>query len=192
MMARTHDLAAITTLGVVVLSQPSRTVTLSTAIAVIIANLIGGITPDIDQPTAPFWRNFPIGSIFGRMFGKLLGGHRFLTHSIMGLTFFGFGAHWLLIVLQPVLGAIDIGFVWWAYMIGMVSHLLMDSLTKEGVPWLLPIPIKLGLPPIKALRPTTGGSVESFIVFPSLLLFNALFYAHHYHRLLDLLQRHLV
>ncbi len=192
MMARTHDLASVTALGVVVLLQPSRTVTLSTAIAVIIANLIGGITPDIDQPTAPFWRNLPIGGIFGRMFGKLLGGHRFLTHSMLGLALFGFGAHWLLIFLQPVLGVIDIGLVWWAYMIGMLSHLLMDSLTKEGVPWLLPIPIKLGIPPVRALRLTTGKTAESFIIFPGLIVFNALFYAHNYHRLLDLLQRHLV
>jgi hypothetical protein len=54
MTARTHDLAAITALGVVVLAQPPRTVTLATAIVAVFANLIGGIAPDVDQPTAPF------------------------------------------------------------------------------------------------------------------------------------------
>lgn len=191
MMARTHDLAAITALGVVVLMQPSRTVTLSTAIAVVIANLIGGITPDIDQPTAPLWRNLPVGGIFGRMFGRLLGGHRFLTHSILGLVLFGFAAHWLLFFLRPILGAIDVDLVWWGYMIGMASHLVMDTFTKEGVPWLLPIPIKFGLPPLRRLRITTGKIVESAFVFPGLLLFNALFYAHNYNRLLELLRHHL-
>jgi inner membrane protein len=174
MLARTHDLAAITALGVVVLLQPERSMTLSTAIAAVLANLIGGITPDIDQPTAPLWRNLPVAGIFGRMFGRLLGGHRFLTHSILGLVAFGIAAHWLLIFLQPLLGAINTGFVWWSYMIGMTSHLVMDTFTKEGVPWLLPIPVKFGVPPLKSLRLTTGKALETFAVFPGLLLFNAI------------------
>lgn len=165
--------------------------TLSTAIAAVIANQIGGITPDIDQPTAPLWRNLPAAGIFGKMFGRLLGGHRFLTHSLAGLVLFGFLAHWLLVFLRPLLGTINIDLVWWAYMIGMLSHLIMDSFTKEGVPWFLPIPLKLGFPPLRRLRITTGKFAEAFVVFPGLLLFNALFYAHHYHRLLDLLKRHL-
>lgn len=189
MMARTHDLAAVTALGVAVLLQPSRTVTLSTAIAVVFANLIGGITPDIDQPTAPLWRNLPIGGIFGRMFGRLLGGHRFLTHSLLGLVLFGFAMHWLLIFLQPILGAINIGLVWWAYMIGMFSHLVMDTLTKEGVPWLLPIPIKFGIPPLRALRITTGKALEKFVIFPGLVTFNAIFFAHNYQRFLEMLHK---
>ncbi len=191
MLARTHDLAAITVLGVIVILQPERTVTLSTAIAAVLANLIGGITPDIDQPTAPFWRNLPIGGIFGRVFDRLLGGHRFLTHSLLGLALFGFAAHWLLIFLHPILGAINIGFVWWAYMIGMTSHLVMDTLTKEGVPWLLPIPVKFGLPPLKSVRITTGKAMETWVIFPGLLIFNALFYAHNYQRLLEILHHHL-
>lgn len=191
MLARTHDLAAITALGVVVLLQPEKSLTLSTVIAAIIANMIGGITPDIDQPVAPFWRNLPIGGIFGRMVAKLLGGHRFLTHSVLGLFLFGFAARWLLVFLSPILGDINIGYVWWAYMIGMVSHLVMDTLTKEGVPWLLPIPIKFGLPPLRRLRITTGKSMEKFVVFPGLLLFNAIFLAHNYQRLLSILQKHI-
>ncbi len=192
MTARTHDLAAVTALGIVVLVQPLRTVTLATAIVAVFANLIGGITPDIDQPTAPLWRNLPIGKFFGRMFDDLTGGHRFLTHSIIGLALFGFAAHWLLIFLQPIMKHVDIGLVWWAFMIGMVSHLVMDTLTKEGVPWLLPIPVKFGLPPLKKLRITTGKAVEMFGVFPLLLVFNAWLYYTNYHKLLDLLHHHLV
>lgn len=191
MLARTHDLAAITALSAVILLQPTRTLTLSTAIAAVFANLIGGITPDIDQPTAPIWRNLPVGSIFGRLFGRLLGGHRFITHSVLGLALFGYVAHWLLIFLHPILGAINTGYVWWAFMIGMVSHLIMDTLTKEGVPWLLPIPIKFGLPPIKSLRITTGKAFEIFIIFPGLLICNAVLYAHNYQRLLDILRSHI-
>jgi inner membrane protein len=186
MTARTHDLAAVTVIFIV---HPIYSLRLSTAIICVLANLIGGITPDIDQPTAPFWRNLPIGGFFGRAFDKLLGGHRFLTHSILGLILFGFAAHWLLIFLHPIMGQVNLGYVWWAYFIGMVSHLVMDTLTKEGVPWLLPIPIKFGIPPIKKLRVTTGKAVETFIVFPALLLFNGIWYSAHYQLLLSILHR---
>src|SRR3954469_24363054 len=111
MTGRTHDLAAFTALAVVVLAQPPRTVTLATAIVAVFANLVGGIVPDIDQPTAPFWRNLPVGKYFGRVFGILNGGHRFLTHSILGLFLFGFAGHWLLVALQPVMSSVDIGLV---------------------------------------------------------------------------------
>jgi len=192
MTARTHDLAAITALGVVILVQPVRTVTLATAIVAVFANLIGGITPDIDQPTAPLWRNLPIGKYLGKLFDDLSGGHRFLTHSILGLAIFGFLAHWLLVFLHPIMLSVEYGLVWWAFMIGMLSHLVMDSLTKEGVPWLLPIPIKFGFPPFKAFRITTGKAVETWVVFPLLLIFNAYWYYAHYHQLLDILHCHLV
>src|SRR3954466_4908029 len=111
MTGRTHDLAAVTALGLVVLAQPARTVTLATAIVAVLANLIGGITPDIDQPTAPFWRNLPVGKYFGRVFGALNGGHRFLTHSLLGLFLFGLAAHWLLTVLHPIMQSVDIDLV---------------------------------------------------------------------------------
>jgi inner membrane protein len=192
MTARTHDLAAITALGIVVLVQPLRTVTLATAIIAVFANLVGGITPDIDQPTAPLWRNLPVGGFFGRIFDKLLGGHRFISHSLLGLAIFGFAAHWLLLFLHPIMGSVNIGLVWWAFMIGMLSHLVMDTLTKEGVPWLLPIPVKWGLPPLKAFRITTGKAVETWGVFPALLVFNAGLYYANYHKLLDFIHHHIV
>jgi inner membrane protein len=170
MKARTHDLAAITALGVVVVSQPNVKMSLGTAIAGVLANQLGGIAPDIDQPIAPFWRNLPIGGFFGRIIGKMLGGHRFITHSLLGLALFGFITHWILVFFHPIFPNIDITLVWWAFMIGMASHLVMDSITKEGVPWLLPIPIKFGFPPIRSLRLTTGKLGEG-IVFVGLLLF---------------------
>lgn len=188
MTGRTHDLAAITALGVVVLSQPVKTVTLATAIIAVFANLVGGITPDIDQPTAPFWRNLPVGKYFGKIFDALTGGHRFLTHSLLGLALFGFAAHWLLVFLHPIMAQVDIDLVWWAFMIGMASHLVMDTLTKEGVPWLLPIPLKFGFPPIKRMRITTGKFSENWLIFPGLLLVNAWIYFANYDKVLDLLQ----
>jgi inner membrane protein len=192
MTARTHDVAAITALGIVVLIEPLRSLSLSTVIVCIFANLIGGITPDIDQPTAPLWRNLPVGKYIGKIFDKLLGGHRFLSHSILGLALFGYLVHLFLLFLHPIMHNVNIGLVWWAFFIGMLSHLVMDTLTKEGVPWLLPVPIKFGLPPLKSLRITTGKAVETLGVFPGLLLFNVYWYYTHYHVILALLHHDIV
>lgn len=169
MMGRTHDLAAFTSLAAVVAVLQPVSVSLSTLLLSVLANLIGGIVPDVDQPTAPFWRNLPIGNIFGKLFGKLAGGHRFITHSVIGVILFGLAVRALLTFLSPLLGHTNTGYVWWAFIIGMVSHLLMDSLTKEGIPLLLPIPWHFGLPPLKALRITTGKKLEQLVVFPGLL-----------------------
>lgn len=191
MTGRTHDLAAITALVAVVLFEPLRTVSLGTALLAMLANQIGGIAPDIDQPTAPFWRNLPSGGFFGRIFDKALGGHRFLTHSLLGVALFGLLVHFGLQFVQPLLGQIDIGLVWWAFMIGILSHLVMDSFTKEGVPWLLPIPYKFGFPPLKSLRLTTGKKLETLVIFPGLIGLAGWLSVSHYQRLLIILHQHI-
>ncbi|MDB5163637.1 MAG: Membrane protein containing transrane [Candidatus Saccharibacteria bacterium] len=192
MTARTHDLAAITALGVVVLLHPFGTISPSTAIIAILANQIGGITPDIDQPTAPFWRNLPITRLFGKFFDNLMGGHRFLTHSVLGLALFGFLSKMLLSFVHPLMPHTNIGYIWWAFMIGMTSHLVMDSFTKEGVPWLLPIPIKFGFPPLKALRVTTGKFAENWLVLPALAVVDIWLFTSHYPQILLLLHQRII
>jgi inner membrane protein len=112
---------------------------------------------------------------------KLLGGHRFLTHSLLGVALISYAAHWLLVFLHPIMPKVDITLVWYAFAIGIISHLVMDTFTKEGVPWLLPIPIKFGLPPLKSLRVTTGHFVENLIIFPGLLALDAFLISRHYH-----------
>jgi len=179
MTARTHDLAAITAFGIVATVQCVRTVTVATALLALLFNQIGGIFPDIDQPTAPFWRNLPIGRLFGKAFDKLLGGHRFLTHSLLGVALFGWLFHWLLHILNLLIPKMDAHLVSWAFMIGVASHLFMDLFTKEGIPLLLPLPFKFGVPPFKAFRLTTGKIGEK-IIFVGLLAFDAWFCAANY------------
>ena len=191
MTARTHDLAAITALGVVALVVPLQSLTLSTALVAVLANQIGGIVPDIDQPTAPLWRNLPEGHLFGKVFGRLLGGHRFLSHSILGAALFGLLARLLLNFLHPVMPHVSTTVVWYAFLIGIASHLIMDSLTKEGVPWLLPVPIKFGFPPLKRLRVTTGKFAETLLVFPGLLALDIWLCTAHYRPLLAFIKIHL-
>lgn len=189
MTGRTHDLAAVTALGIIVLQLPSVHLTVGTAIVALLANQIGGIAPDIDQPTAPFWRNLPIGGSFGRVFSRLLGGHRFLTHSLIGVGILGFGAWTLLGLLGPIMPGIDRTPVWQAFIIGVISHLIMDSFTEEGVPWLLPIPVKFGLPPIRKWRISTGHFAETTIIFPGLVALNLWYLLSHYHAIIELLHK---
>ena len=170
MTGRTHDMAAFTALTVFVVTQTIPHVTLATGITAVVANLIGGITPDIDQPTAPLWRNLPVGKYVGKTFDKFLGGHRFLSHSLLGAILFGYAFHYLQVVLKPSFPHLNMDVIWWSFIIGYASHLVMDTITTEGVPWLLPIPIKFGIPPLKSLRVQTGGLVERFVIFPGLMI----------------------
>ena len=163
--------------------------TLATALVALLANQIGGIAPDIDQPTAPFWRNLPIGGAIGRVIDKMLGGHRFLTHSLLGSGLLSGGLHLLLGFLHPIMPHVENKLVWWAFVIGLISHLVMDTFTKEGVPWLLPIPIKFGFLPIKELRITTGHAIESYVIFPGLVVICGYLATTHYQELLDLIHR---
>jgi inner membrane protein len=190
MTGRTHDAAAITLLGVALTLHPLPSVTLATALIAVLANQIGGIAPDIDQPTAPFWRNLPAEGLLGRFVDRLLGGHRFLTHSLLGAGALAYLAHWLLVFLHPIMPHVDIALVWYAFVIGLASHLIMDTFTKEGVPWLLPIPIKFGFPPVKALRLTTGRFVEAAIIFPGLIIIDNALVARHYTAIVAFIHAH--
>ncbi|HWZ65925.1 MAG TPA: metal-dependent hydrolase [Patescibacteria group bacterium] len=192
MIGRTHDLAAATLLGAVILVVPIPPVTLGTALLAILANQIGGIAPDIDQPTAPLWRNLPIGGPIGKVFDKMLGGHRFLTHSLIGVALLGLAAYFLIKFLHPIMPNVNNHVIWWAFMIGVISHLIMDSFTKEGVPWLLPFPIKFGLPPIKDLRITTGKAIETLVVFPGLIAIDIWLYTSNSQHIMALVHNGLI
>lgn len=76
-------------------------------------------------------------------------------------------------------------------MVGYISHLLMDTVTKEGVPWLFPIPIKFGIPPFKAFRIKTGGLIEKAVIFPGLLLFNVWLYYTFYGNFLNFVKHYI-
>ena len=187
MTARTHDVASFTALLVIALFAAPTSMHLSTLLLAILLNQIGGILPDIDQPTAPLWHNLPEGHVVGKVFGKLLGGHRFISHSIIGLALFGWLCYLGLHFFHPIMPHVDTTLVWYAFLIGYVSHLVMDTITKEGVPWLLPIPVKFGFPPVKGLRITTGKWVEMLIVLPLLVAFDLWYCWRHYGQIVTLL-----
>lgn len=172
MTGRTHDLAAFTALSIYIATQPTPQMTLATAVSAFIGNMIGGLLPDIDDATSDFWDTVRLGDIVSKIINPLIGSHRKITHSFLGLGLAGLLLHYLLTAINKVL-IVDMNIVWWSIMLGYLSHLIMDSFTKEGVPWLLPIPIRIGFPPFKFLRITTGKLIEHMLVFPGLIFFNA-------------------
>lgn len=191
MTGRTHDLAAFTALSYVVATQPlPQDITLATAIVAISANFVGGLAPDIDQSTATLWGRLRGGRIWGRLFAPLFGGHRFISHSIVGIFLFGIGVKFLLQMMSGVL-IVDMDIIWWAFMIGFVSHLVMDTISRDGVPWLFPIPIRFGFPPLRFLRMKTGGFLEKTAVFPGLILLNIWIYYSYYYRFLEILKSYI-
>lgn len=171
MTGRTHDLAAFTALNVVFVFTPIAPMTIATLVTCLGANMLGGLLPDIDEATSDIWDKIRGGRIIGELIKPLIGQHRMISHSILGMAILGY----LLKRFLPVLGGVlivDMNLVWWSVMIGYVSHLVTDSFTTAGVPWLFPIPIKIGFPPIKLLRIKTGGLAEKIIVFPLLIILN--------------------
>lgn len=191
MTGRTHDLASFTALSYVVATQPlPQELTLATGIVAVSANFIGGLAPDIDQSTAELWGRIRGGSILGKLLSPLFGGHRFISHSILGIFLFGFFTKWVLQLTSSVL-IVNNDIVWWAFMIGFVSHLIMDTITRDGVPWLFPIPIRFGFPPFRFLRIKTGGLIEKSFIFPGLIISNIWIYYHYYGRFLDILRNYI-
>jgi len=191
MTGRTHDLAGFTTLTAYVATQPLLTVSLGTAAVALAANQLGAITPDIDHHASPLWDRIPAGSLIGRLIRPLLGNHRMLSHSILGLVLFSFIAKYVLAYLKRFL-VVDMNIVGWSFVLGYLSHLVMDSLTKEGVPWLFPLPIRMGFPPLKSLRFTTDKLGEKLLVFPGLLVANGLLVYANYAKFIDFFSHHLL
>jgi membrane-bound metal-dependent hydrolase YbcI (DUF457 family) len=56
-------------------------------------------------------------------------------------------------------------------MIGYLSHLFSDAMTKEGLPLLFPLNINFGIPPFVPLRVTTGKWVENLAVYPAVWIY---------------------
>lgn len=125
----------------------------------------GAILPDIDTPSsmAGHWfggriTRLAVGGLLiyyslktGNQKGMLLGAvflglafmpHRGLTHSLAGLALFSMAAYILPIPFIP-------------FVIGYVSHLLLDMLTPMGIPVFWPLSLNVKIP-IAA----TGGLVD--------------------------------
>ena len=58
-------------------------------ILLIISTVLGSSAPDLDTPTGELWHKVPGGSLISRIVHPVfIGGHRHLSHSIIGLGIF--------------------------------------------------------------------------------------------------------
>jgi len=83
---------------------------------------------------------------------------------------------------------VSVDIIIYSTMIGYLSHLVADSLTKEGLPLFFPLKFKIGFPPIKSLRITTDSWVEKYLVLPSIAIYLFWFISLNGSKLLNLLK----
>ncbi len=170
MTGRTHDLISFASLLTAASISPPTTLNLFTTVGCLMGSVVGALVPDMDQATNRLWDLLPAGNIAGKVLRHLMLEHRTISHSLLGLyVFFKLFEFLIPKLLNPAYVNTDL--VIGSLMIGMVSHLAADSVTKEGVPLFFPFKIKVGIPPIKSLRITTGKFVENFMVFPGVLIY---------------------
>ena len=148
MTGKTHMLA-----GVVVgtLCATSYNASASHASLIVGASILGSLLPDIDHFGSTAGRRALAVSIPVRIFF----GHRTITHSLLfaGLALVG-GSY-----LLPSLPGIA-----WGLFLGVLSHLVLDSLNPSGVPFLYPWPKRFNLASIK-----TGGVGEMVLVLAAVV-----------------------
>jgi membrane-bound metal-dependent hydrolase YbcI (DUF457 family) len=134
-------------------------------ILAIVAVMIGALTPDLDQPTANIWRRLLGGRAVGNIFQWFSGGHRHMTHSLIGIAIIGYMTRWVAVHLISEAYRGPALVIWIAYMVGYISHPIADTLTDRGVPWLWPFKINIKVPPgPEEVRVTTDSFVETLLV----------------------------
>ena len=135
--------------------------------ALIIATVLGSSAPDLDTPTGELWKKVPAGGLISRIVAPVfLGGHRHLSHSLIGFIIFT-GLFSLFVKMIPYGIIVDnYHFIILAYAVGHLSHLFADMFTEMGVPLLFPLEYHFGIPPIKRMRIKTGHWFENLIVYP--------------------------
>ena len=110
MLGRTHFLMGLF-LGLILGLLP---ITLLQKVVVLIFSVFGSLFPDIDMPTSMLGRKI---KLIGWLFK-----HRGFFHGLIALLIFTF----LIILVSNVLYGLS-------FAVGFISHLLLDSFSKEGV-----------------------------------------------------------
>lgn len=187
MTGRTHDAVAFASLVTIAAINPPGQINIATATACIVGNIIGATLPDIDQSTNRLWDLLPGRDFVGKLMRPFFLGHRNLTHSLLGLFLIYKILEFVLPrILNPTYVQSDIVFA--AMMIGYISHLFGDAITKEGLPLLFPLSWRFGIPPITALRITTGKWMENLVILPGTAAYIFWFIGNHHGDFVKLLK----
>lgn len=130
---------------------------------------LGALVPDIDNARSTLGRRL---GIISREIQKHAG-HRRLFHSLVGLLLAGVivwgvqqGVAYALLRLGWSRTAeklfANVGLI--ALLVGYLLHLIADSLTLGGVPWLWPSHTRFGFPPRRSWRFRSGSWAEPVVV----------------------------
>lgn len=187
MVGKTHDIIGFATLVIGAAIFPPEQLNAYTFSACIIGNVVGSLLPDLDDAGNRLWDLLPAGNFVAKFARKIFFRHRTLTHSILGGFLLYKGLWWLLPrILNP--SYVDVHLVFISIAIGYVAHLLADMLTKDGIPLLFPFKWYFGIPPLSFLRIRTGGFIETFIVFPGVIIATAVFIFMNYPSYIQLIE----
>lgn len=108
-------------------------VTINKEVPFLASCVIGSLLPDICSPTSTIGRKLPILS---RMAAGTFG-HRTFTHSFLMLALLYMSFIWLLE--WPF-------YIEHGLLVGIVSHLILDALTRQGIQFLWPLQVRVGIP----------------------------------------------
>ncbi len=157
---------------------------------------LGALAPDIDNARST------IGQRAGLVSKGIqhIAGHRTFFHSLLGLAVVGlliWAAQYTIgLILYNQLGLVageqlasgvgpgadlhsGAGVAFVAFLIGYFLHLVADSLTLGGVPWLWPNRTRFGFPPERRWRFKTGTAEETIVVVVvAVLVIVGVFFGH--------------
>jgi inner membrane protein len=120
------------------------------------------LLPDVDSPDSHIGRLIPV---VPRVL-KTVAGHRGPLHSAAAA--FAFAVLALPLLGKVAGGVLPVSAAALAFLAGYFSHLAADSLNPAGVPWLWPLPFRLGIPLVQV-----GSWFERKVVVPGSLIFFA-------------------
>lgn len=143
MTGRTHMAAGIAVGSVLCADFLHQATDLKTAACIIGFSAFGALLPDIDCASSKLGRKLPPASIAIQFFF----GHRTLFHAPL-----------LYITLVLVLLAFPFRLYVIAAGLGALSHIILDTFNRAGIPWLYPIRHRFSLAHIM-----TGGIIDAIL-----------------------------
>ncbi|MFZ5642539.1 MAG: metal-dependent hydrolase [Bacillota bacterium] len=133
----------------------------SEVLPVLLVAGLASLLPDIDHGGSLPNKLMGIG---GKVISTVIA-HRSATHSLLAAAGLVLG-----------LLAFNVSGVYvWAAAAGLLSHLILDSLNPQGVPWIWPVKIKVSIPLV-----TTGHLVERYLIMPACYMIAVFFIARYF------------
>ncbi|MTT31296.1 metal-dependent hydrolase [Terrilactibacillus sp. BCM23-1] len=124
---------------------------------------LGSLLPDICHSGSKIGRKLPVLARLIRIFF----GHRTMTHSLLFLIIIGYLGYRFVPYSDLTTGL----------MIGIISHLILDAATKQGIKLLFPLSMSIKLP----ITTHTGSRTEKLIrhLLSLYIIVQSLFLFHH-------------